>query len=300
MPPRDCLATARRISSALTQSARSSSSPLYFLDLNAISPLTAQKWTAEFAHLRDKVQLLDGGIIGGPPHPQSANSPPPATTTSSNPLPSGEPARSSSSDPVRNWYRPSVVTSGPNPLHDAPVSGAHLSAVLNARHIHTDLGPASGLKMCFASINKGFVAIATQAMSTAAQLGVLPELQSHLKEYTPAIGGVAERGVPNMCPKAYRWVAEMEEIAETMRVFGGWKTRGSDEHGAGRETGSEGEAGHAEIGDLFGAASDIYKFIADQSVLGKERVGARENGTTAEDVAKTLAGELSPEKQTTH
>lgn len=34
-----------------------------------------------------------------------------------------------------SWTKPSIVVSGPHSLNDAPISGAHLAATLNVRHI---------------------------------------------------------------------------------------------------------------------------------------------------------------------
>lgn len=191
--------------------------------MNAISPSTAQKIASLFSS-QPAIRLLDGGIIGHPPKLSSPVSP---TSPSS-------------------WYKPSIPLSGPHPLHAAPLSGVPLASLLNIRHISPDIGPASGLKMCFASMNKGFTAIALQAYTTADRLGVLPELQGHLKEYTPALSATAEKSLVIMPPKAYRWVAEMEEIAGTMEEYGGFSSRAS-----GGEVDGVGESKHGRGGDLF-------------------------------------------------
>lgn len=79
--------------------------------------------------------------------------------------------------------KPSVVVSGPHSLDDAPTSGAHLTKVLNMKHIADTIRPTSGLKMCFASTTKGLTAIAIQSFTTAHTLGVLDDLQAHLEHY---------------------------------------------------------------------------------------------------------------------
>jgi Domain of unknown function (DUF1932) len=259
VPPRDALSIADRVSSALKIAARRSS-PLYFLDLNATSPLTAQKVLARFSELKEACRVIDGGIISGPPVLKA--------------LDGSEPS----------WDKPSIVISGPDTLGSAPNNGAELASVLNAKHVHKDIGPATGLKMVFASMNKGFTAMCIQAMTTAQQLGVLPELQAHLKEYSPLIGKKAEIGLPGMCPKAYRWVAEMDEIAETMQVFGGFQARDS--------SGARGQGG-----DLFTSISEIFKFVADDTPLGQERIEHRQLGKTAAEVSQICAENLKPKEK---
>ena len=60
--------------------------------------------------------------------------------------------------------------------------------------------------MCFASTTKGLTAIAIQSFTTANTLGVLDQLQLHLKEYSPKTGELAAKGLMGMPPKAYRYV----------------------------------------------------------------------------------------------
>ncbi|MCJ1287771.1 hypothetical protein MMC26_007123 [Xylographa opegraphella] len=257
VPPRDAISIASRIETAARSAHRQQSAPLYFLDLNAVSPATSKTVAARFSST-PAIRLLDGGIIGGPPkltHPSNA-----ATCT----------------------YKPSIVVSGPYPLHDAPKSGQQLAQLLNVKHISAEIGPASGLKMCFAAMSKGFTAIAIESFTTAQRMGVLPELQAHLQEYNPSAGASAARGLVSMPPKAYRWVAEMEEIARTMEEFGGFACRRSEET-------EENEIGKGKGGDLFRGVSDVYRFVADETVLGQEKTESRQRGMTAEDVAALCA-----------
>lgn len=166
-----------------------------------------------------------------------------------------------------SWNKPSIVVSGPYRLNDAPISGPHLAKVLNLKHIADTIGlyfssslylcsrqsgapkhclgtpvlplkaliltqrnttgPASGLKMCFASMTKGLTAIAIQSFTTAHTLGVLDDLQAHLKDHSPKTGELAAKGLVGMPPKAYRWVDEMKEIAETFHSEGGFEVGSS-------------------------------------------------------------------------
>lgn len=147
------------------------------LDLNATSPGAAV--------------LLDGGIIGGVPYPHEN--------------------KNSQENGDADWHCPSLIVSGPHPLPDSRVS-----QILNIRHVSEAIGVATGIKMCYAALTKGFVALSIQSFTTAHRLGVLSELRGLLEQYNPATLRLAEKGLVTMPPKAYRWVGEMEEIGETM------------------------------------------------------------------------------------
>lgn len=61
-----------------------------------------------------------------------------------------------------------------------------------------------------------------QSFTTAASLGVLPQLQDYLAEYSPGVAERAARGVTGCPAKAYRWVEEMNQIGECFARDGGW------------------------------------------------------------------------------
>jgi hypothetical protein len=134
VPPRDAVATAKRVGEAFGKTTRDQAERLYYLDLNAISPATAKVIAQLFSQntlsqYEPDVRFMDGGIIGGPPAP--------------------------SPNETSGWSRPGIPISGPEPLQRAPVSGAHLADVLNTRWLGKDVGSASGLKCCFAALSKG-------------------------------------------------------------------------------------------------------------------------------------------------
>jgi 3-hydroxyisobutyrate dehydrogenase-like beta-hydroxyacid dehydrogenase len=191
VPPRDAFATAQRIFTAAQTTEKNT--PLYYLDLNAVSPHTARR-TATLLSSSHVIKLLDGGIIGGVPHSKSALE-----------------------DSTISWHCPSLIVSGPNHMPDA-----NLAKVLNIHHLNDTIGAATGLKMCFAVTTKGFVSLAIQSFTTAYNLGVLEELQDYMGKYNPSTLRLAEHGIVTMPPKAYRWVHEMLEISETMADDGGF------------------------------------------------------------------------------
>ena len=242
VPPRDAKATADRIIRNISIRA-DTDRPLYYLDLNAIAPSTARSIASQFDASGGDVRVLDGGIIGGPPKPGS--------------------------EKTEEWYRPSICLSGPWTLE------AGLASVLNTKHVGPEIGTASGLKCCFASLTKGYTALAIQSFSTAHQLGVLPALE----EYITAHGGkprleMQQKSLVSMPPKAGRWVEEMREINKTFNEDGGW-----------------------EAENVFEAIAGIYDFVAEGSVLGKEHVDKRVRGTTARDVVDALGEGLEARRQ---
>ena len=220
-------------------------SPLVFLDLNAISPATARSIASLLANHASHVQYIDGGIIGGPPHLDQ-----------------------NSADDNRGgeWDCPSIPVSGPIHLENLIPSGTSLARLLHISHVSEEIGAAAGLKMCFAALSKGFTALAIQSFTTAHNLGILPELKAQLAEHNPSALKRAEGGLPGMCPKAYRWVHEMEEIADTFEVDGGFDGEESS----------------------FRSIARVFDFVANQTVLGEEKAGMRERGKTAEEVARWI------------
>lgn len=140
VPPRDAVQTANRIIDAWSAaSSRAASTPLYFLDLNAIAPSTARSIDAALKSRAPSIRFVDGGIIGSPPKllDDSQSQPPPDNVD----------AELDAS--LSNWKRPSIPVSGPHPLSDATQSGPHLAAVLNIKHLSAEIGPASGLKASY-------------------------------------------------------------------------------------------------------------------------------------------------------
>lgn len=263
VPPRDAAATAQRVIDALSGGTTKRESEIYFVDLNAVSPTSVRAIAASFEKSRVPVRFVDGCILGFPPRLLEK------TETSSSS------SEKSESKPGDGWFCPNFPVSGPHRLSSVTPGGDLLTSVLRLDHIADEIGKASGLKMCFAAMAKGFTALATQSFTTAHRLGVADALRAQLADAAPATLSRAEASVPNMVPKAYRWVREMEEIAATFSDDGGWER------------------------DLFRGAAGTYQAVADDPVLGKERVGKRQRGTDLESVAGLLADGLDKKKKKT-
>jgi hypothetical protein len=80
------------------------------------------------------------------------------------------------------------------------------------------------------------------------------------------------KSIPHMAPKAGRWIGEMEEIAKT----------------------------YEDIGlspKLFQGAADTYRFVAEQTPLGKEIIEERKTGQTLNDALEIMAQSLDKNKK---
>jgi 3-hydroxyisobutyrate dehydrogenase-like beta-hydroxyacid dehydrogenase len=154
--------------------ARADHKPLY-ADCNAVSPQTVERIGRVVAG--SGARFVDAGIIGGPPRP-------------------GTPG-------------PVFYTAGP----DAPALDVLARHGLRITDLHGEVGAASGLKMSYAGITKGFTALGAAMMLAATRFGAAPSLAAELATSQPELLAWLRRQMPAMYSKAYRWVAEMDEIA---------------------------------------------------------------------------------------
>ncbi len=154
--------------------ADSSQKPIY-VECNAVSPVTVAE--AATAIGRTGCAFVDAGIIGGPPQP-------------------GAPG-------------PKFYACGPAVARFATLR----EYGLDVRAIGGQIGTASALKMAYGSITKGFTAIGSAAILGATAAGVADTLRCELADSQPALKAWLDRQLPKMGAKAYRWVAEMEEVS---------------------------------------------------------------------------------------
>jgi 3-hydroxyisobutyrate dehydrogenase-like beta-hydroxyacid dehydrogenase len=75
-------------------------------------------------------------------------------------------------------------------------------------------GAASAMKLSYAGITKGCTAISAAMMLGSTRHGTADALLQELSESQPMLLNWMRGFVSRMPPKAYRWVAEMEEIAQ--------------------------------------------------------------------------------------
>jgi 3-hydroxyisobutyrate dehydrogenase-like beta-hydroxyacid dehydrogenase len=116
-----------------------------------------------------------------------------------------------------------IIGFPPKPSGEGPafyVSGEHAREVamlaqlgLDLRVIDGPIGAASALKMSYAGIVKGLTAVGTAMVLAATRAGAADALRDELAQSQPHILARLAIALPDMVPKAYRWVAEMREIA---------------------------------------------------------------------------------------
>jgi putative dehydrogenase len=186
------------------------SKPVY-VECNAVSPATMLR-------IADVVTatgcpFVGAGIIGPPPKPGSSNT--------------------------------KIYASG---------AAAMDLAVLNdygliVRVLEGPLTAASALKMSYAGITKGVTALGATMMLAAARGGSAAALKAELAESRPDLLRYLSNQVPSMYSKAYRWVAELDEIASFI---------GED---------------HPEH-DMLTAAARLYERIAEDYEGEKKETGA--------------------------
>jgi 3-hydroxyisobutyrate dehydrogenase-like beta-hydroxyacid dehydrogenase len=178
LPPGDALALALRFVPALT---KSNAKPVY-VDCNAINPKTVDRVVAAIAPTG--CSFVDAGIIGSPPKP-------------------AEPGAANAGIDTRFY------ASGPSAQRFATLRDYGL----DVRVLDGPMSAASALKMSYAGITKGTQAIGAAMMLTAARSGSADDLFKELQLSQKEMLGWFKRQLATMPPKAYRWVAEMQEIA---------------------------------------------------------------------------------------
>ena len=178
VPPGVAIEVAERFRAPL---ARAHSKPA-FVECNAISPATCRR----IHRILEGTAFIDAGIIGGPP----------ATGTQ---------------DPAKG---PRFYASGADAHLLKRLSGFGLDiAVLDG-----PVGAASALKLSYAGLTKGFTALCATMLAAAEREGLADALRAELARSQPSFLTHLDRAVPAMRPKAYRWVAEMRQIAEFVGV----------------------------------------------------------------------------------
>jgi L-threonate 2-dehydrogenase len=154
--------------------AASNAKPVY-VDCNAINPATVERVAAVVAPTG--CPFVDAGIIGPPPKENDAG--------------------------------PRVYASGAA----APRLATLRAYGLDVRVLEGAPSAASALKMSYAGITKGTQAIGAAMMLAAIRAGAADALFDELSLSQKDMLAQFKRQLPTMPAKAYRWIAEMQEIA---------------------------------------------------------------------------------------
>ena len=158
----------------VTRLSESRHKPVY-IDCNALSPKTKTEIAGTLAEAG--CDVIDGAIVGAPPQP-------------------GEKG-------------PRIYVSGDH----SDRASVLRTLGLGVRQIDGPIGAAAALKMSYAGINKGVIAIGTAMLLAACRSGASTGLHQELGESLPQLLSKFQTGIPDMYPNTYRWVAEMREIA---------------------------------------------------------------------------------------
>ena len=152
-----------------------------FADCNAVSPRSASVVESIIGDAGG--DYIDGGIIGG------------------------SPARGAA---------PRIYTSGPRAGLMDELDGKGIIV----KNLGPQIGRASGIKMCYASMTKGTNALRVAMLTAADSLGLYDELIDELAFSQGAALSAMESGIPGLPANSGRWIGEMEEIAETFEAAG--------------------------------------------------------------------------------
>jgi 3-hydroxyisobutyrate dehydrogenase-like beta-hydroxyacid dehydrogenase len=131
------------------------------------------------ARIAESFDLIDGSISGPPPRPGSSTT---------------------------------IYLSGP----DVSVLSEQDAPGISWVPVGTEIGAASAVKMCTASVYKGMSALLAHALLTAEHHGVTDHVLSDVRQLIPE----ALRQPVQAATKAWRFVGEMEQIAATQAAAG--------------------------------------------------------------------------------
>ena len=149
---------------------------------NAIAPATVRELNSRMADAG--ITFVDGGIIGLP-----------ATIAGT------------------TW----LYLSGPDADQ---VAECFSKGPMEAVVLGSEIGQASGLKMCFAANSKGTAAMHSAILATAESMGVRDALEKQWDIYTPGFTEKSHARIRQVASKAWRFTGEMHEIAATLAASG--------------------------------------------------------------------------------
>ena len=223
-------AQAMSAAAAVAEALQQTSATLTYADCNAIAPQTVRKLGEVITAAGGT--FIDTSIIGPPPrHPGATR----------------------------------FYASGPNLSLFSELNNHGLEV----RPLSDEIGHASAIKMCYASLTKGLTALCTELLTAAQVLGVSDALTAEFQLSQSALFERMEKGLPGMPPKARRWIGEMEEISATF----------------------------AHVGltpNILTGAADMYRFVGDTH-LADLPPEARDRFPTLAELIEILAKSLKSE-----
>ncbi|MFB3886459.1 MAG: DUF1932 domain-containing protein [Thermodesulfobacteriota bacterium] len=174
-------AQAKQAARVIAKAISETKADLTYADCNAIAPQTA----CEIGEIITEAggRFVDAGIIGSPPGKKGST----------------------------YFY-----ASGPDVNAFEELSRFGLNVIVLGEQI----GQASAMKMCYAALTKGLVALCTELLTAAEILGVSQALKERLLSGQSILYERMEQEMPKIPEKSRRWIGEMEEIAKTFKHIG--------------------------------------------------------------------------------
>lgn len=151
-----------------------------YVDCNAVSPDTAR--AAGDAITAAGAGFIDAGIIGSPPGRD-----------------------------VPRFYVSGTDTSAMESLDGSGFRVLPLGS---------EVGRASGIKMCYAGLTKGTWTLQTSVLLAAEAMGLSVMLREELQSSQVAAYAAMEQMIPRIPADSERWIGEMEQIADTFKAAG--------------------------------------------------------------------------------
>ena len=205
---------------------------LLFVDCNAIAPQTTRRIGEMITGAG--ARFIDVGIVGNPPGRGGGTF---------------------------------FYASGPDAKAFEELSRFGLSVIVIGERI----GQASAMKMCYAAMRKGMVALFTELLTAAEVLGVSGELKKRIQSGPQSAWyEQMEREMPRMPEKSKRWIGEMQEIAKTFEGVG-------------------------LTPHIFAGAAEIYRFVSQTDLAERTPEDSTPRPSLSESV-RIFAGCLSGSK----
>ena len=195
-----------------------------FAECNAISPQLSRQMEPIITEAGGR--YIDASIVGGPP---------------------------------LNGSSPRFYASGDNTAEFEGLANFGL----DVRTTGTEVGQASGIKMCYAAMTKGSSALYSELLMAAEMMGLSDFVKAEFQSSQPAVLRRMERGLPGVPAKARRWVSEMEEIKDTFEHLG-------------------------LTPHLFQGVADMYRMIGSTS-MGDETPQTRDGDRSLEETIRLMA-----------
>ena len=172
---------------------------------------------------------IDGSIIGGVPKPKSM---------------------------------PRFYVSGPDVTPMEQLNGKGILVKSSG----TEVGKASGIKMCYGGMTKGTSALHIAVLAAAAKMDLTKEFLAELEFSQAPILAQMNSAIPSLPSKTLRWVGEMEEIAATYESLG--------------------------LTPYFHAAAARIYSLLGQTALSNERAETIDQSRTLDQTIKTFLGQI--------